>query len=198
MGIRVQKSKFFRKIWTKISPFLQGKQLEVKQPRPEGLREQFFTFFLVSFGINLDRRWYIQAHIPSCKSMNDPQNHRNSSMDNCTKKNSFHRSIDWFWNSFSFAGNAHLHHHSRLSYYPFPHFLRASIIVYSWCMNYLDGSSTDFKSLHANDFWAQTTQSCHCWCQEEIDLQCWLYSFRLYNELNQIQNNWNEELEALN
>ena len=92
--------------------------------------------------------------------MNDPQNHRNSSMDNCTKKNSFHRSIDWFWNSFSFAGNAaHLHHHSRLSYYPFPHFLRASIIVYSWCMNYLDGSSTDFKSLHANDFWAHRLNS---------------------------------------
>ena len=148
----------------------------------------------IQFGINLDRRWYIQAHIPSCKSMNDPQNHRNSSMDNCTKKNSFHRSIDWFWNSFSFAGNAHLHHHSRLSYYPFPHFLRASIIVYSWCMNYLDGSSTDFKSLHANDFWAQQPQS--CWCQEEELTFNVDYSFRLYNELNQIQK-WRTTL-ALN
>ena len=109
------------------------------------------------------------------------------------QKTSFHRSIDWFWNSFSFGIAAHLHHHSRLSYYPFPHFLRASIIVYSWCMNYLDGSSTDFKSLHANDFWAQPQS---CWCQEEELTFNVDYSFRLYNELNQIQK-WRTTL-ALN
>ena len=110
------------------------------------------------------------------------------------QKTSFHRSIDWFWNSFSFGIAAHLHHHSRLSYYPFPHFLRASIIVYSWCMNYLDGSSTDFKSLHANDFWAHSSEL--LMPRRGIDLQCWLFfqTLQWAKSNTEMKNNFSFEL----